>query len=294
MAHWGDEVARRTAARGPLVLGVDPVLEDIPVAFRPNGTGVVDALTGYVRFVLQTAAQSVGFVKFQSAFFEAHGLAGLTALADGIARAKALGYAVILDAKRGDIGSTAAAYAKAYLTPPSDSYRSEFEVDCLTVNPFLGPDGLEPFAACARQYGKGLFVLVKTSNLGSAWLQDRAVDGLTVAETVALLVGRWPGDAPGKSGLACIGAVVGANHESSARALRALMPSAVILSPGLGPQGGSVEAIKALARPQGGGVLAPASRGLTKVENLSVSLEDYAEILLQRIQQYKAILGEAG
>ena len=105
-------------------------------------------------------------MKFQAAYFEACGLAGLAALSSGIKRAKTAGLGVIFDAKRGDIGATASAYARAYLTPAAEGGSGDFEADCLTVNPLMGPDTLEPFAESARRYGKGLFILCRTSNPG--------------------------------------------------------------------------------------------------------------------------------
>jgi len=176
-AHWGDFVAEKIKMHGELVLGIDPVFEDIPVVFKYPEKSPAEVLADYVSFLLDILSDQIGLVKFQSAFFEAFGADGIKILANGIYSAKQKGIGVILDAKRGDIGSTAAAYANSYLTPKNAGSNSNLEVDCLTVNPFLGPDTLTPFVECSIKYGKGLFILVKTSNPGAGWLQDKVIEG---------------------------------------------------------------------------------------------------------------------
>src|SRR6266581_1052903 len=206
--HWGDLVSAKVAAHGQLVLGVDPAPGHAPLALSAGASPFLRRYTG----VLMDAAHGlVGFVKFQSAFFEAFGSEGLSELARAIAVAKEVGYAVILDAKRGDIGSTAEAYAQAYLSP-AHAGGTDLEVDCLTVNPLLGPETLEPFLARARDFGKGLFVLVKTSNPGSGWLQDQRLKGGSVSELLAGLVAGWAEATMGASGVGAVGAVVGATY----------------------------------------------------------------------------------
>ncbi len=217
MFHWGDLVAERTEHYGGLVIGVDPVFEDMPNCFRERFDDYGDCLTAYVDFLIESSKQKVGFVKFQSAFFEVFGMPGLRALANGIKLAKGSGMGVILDAKRGDIGSTAAAYARAYLTPGDAGGLSGLEADCLTVNPFLGPDTLEPFVDCSRRFGKGLFILTKTSNPGSGWLQDKHIDGEPVSDRIARLINGWAEETLGASGLGAVGAVVGATFPADGR-----------------------------------------------------------------------------
>ncbi len=288
MTHWGDLVARKSDELGPVVIGVDPVWSDIPNVFRGAQRPVGEVLWSYTECLLDAAKGETGFVKFQSAFFEAFGLIGHEVLARGVALAKSHDIAIIMDAKRGDIGSTAAAYAKAFITPESTGGAAEFESDCLTVNPFLGPDSLEPFLDTAKQHDKGLFVLVQTSNPGSAWLQEQRLEnGRTVSETAALLVGEMGAQSVGVSGLSAVGAVIGATNSPSAKSLRDLMPNAVILCPGLGPQGGSADNVRALARKDGSGVLAPVSRGVTKVSDLNISLADYRAHIKERLQFYR-------
>ncbi len=288
--HWGDFVAEKTKTHGEFVLGVDPVLGDIPSCFKKAGTSHIDALAAYTSFLLDTTHDLIGFAKFQSAFFEAFGISGIKIMADGIAFLRQKGIGVILDAKRGDIGSTAAAYASAYLTPASAGSSSDIEADCLTVNPFLGPDTLEPFVSCATKYGKGLFVLVKTSNPGSGWLQDKEIEGARVSDRVAKLVAEKAAETMGASGLACVGAVVGATYPEDSARLRGLMPASIILAPGLGAQGGKAEDICALRRPGPSGVLVPVSRGITKVKDLDISKDDYAKLLRERVTAFKTDL----
>jgi len=288
--HWGDFVTEQTASYGELVLGVDPVLEDIPLFFKKADRSATEVLEKYVLFLLDVAADQVGFVKFQSAFFEAFGSKGIDVLAQGIALAKKRNMGVILDAKRGDIGTTAAAYARAYLTPAKAGSVSNLEVDCLVVNPFLGPDTLEPFIDCVRKYGKGLFVLVKTSNPGSGWLQDKIVDGTRVSDRIAKLVADWAAETQGKTGLGSVGAVIGATFPEDGGRLRSLMPDSVILAPGIGPQGGKAEDIRFLRRQNSSGVLVSVSRGITKVDDLNLLEEDYAMLVRKRIESFKKSL----
>ena len=268
--HWGDLVSAKVAAYGQLVLGIDPAPEHAPLALS---TGPAPFLSRYTETLMVAAHGLVGFVKFQSAFFEAFGSEGVSELARAIAVAKELDYAVILDAKCGDIGSTAEAYAKAYLTP-AHSGGTDLEVDCLTVNPFLGPKTMEPFVARARDFGKGLFVLVKTSNPDSGWLQDQRVNGGSVSELVAELVARWAEATLGISGVGAVGAVVGATYPEQARRLRKLMPRSAFLAPGLGSQGGDASALSA-ATTKHGPVLVGASRGIARVGDRNMPIEAY-------------------
>lgn len=276
--HWGDHSSALVKRKGCLVLGVDPLWDDIPSAFRQGST--CDALKSYVDFLISVAVEKVGFVKFQAAFFEAFGSAGLACLAHAIRLARNAGISVILDAKRGDIGSTAAAYARAYLDPGQGS---DLEVDCITVNPFLGPETLKPFLECSQRFGKGLFVLVKTSNPGSGWLQDQTIGNETVSTRIARLVDQVGENTRGASGLSNVGAVVGATYGPDAERLRQLMPSSILLTPGVGPQGGSLDEVRKLKMSDGTGILVPVSRGITQTNDLSMSRDAYAELIGHRI-----------
>lgn len=277
--HWGDKVKSIVEAHGPLVLGVDPVVSHAPDALAAASD---EFLERYTIALLDGAQDRIGFVKFQSAYFEAFGSAGAASLARCIALARERGFGVILDAKRGDIGSTAEAYAQAYLVPGA----SDLEVDCLTVNPFLGPETLEPFVKCAREYGKGLFVLVKTSNPGSGWLQDQIVGGHSVSQRVADIVADWADETIGDHGIGAVGAVVGATYPMEGQALRAAMPRSVFLAPGLGAQGGDAAAISSLSTSTGP-VLISASRGIAATEDRALSVDGYAALIRSRIDGYR-------
>jgi len=160
----------------------------------------------------------------------------------------------------------------------------------MTINPFLGPDTLEPFVKCASKYGKGLFVLVKTSNPGSGWLQDQEIDGACVSDRIARLVAEKAAETKGASGLGAVGAVVGATYPEDSKRLRSIMPDSIILAPGLGAQGGKAEDIQALRRQGASGVLVPVSRGITKVDDLSITRDAYAQLLRERVDQFKTSL----
>lgn len=277
--HWGDTVKSKTATFGSLVLGVDPVADHASKSLMDDPDRFLER---YTTALLDGAEGKVGFVKFQSAYFEAWGSGGIASLARCVAIARERGFAVILDAKRGDIGPTAEAYARAYLTPGA----SDLEVDCLTINPFLGPETLEPFVNRAREYGKGLFVLVKTSNPGSGWLQDQTIGETSVSERVAERVARWAEETTGSFGVGAVGAVVGATYPSQGRRLRDSMPRSVFLAPGLGAQGGDPAAISALATPTGP-VLVSASRGVAVIEDRGLPLDAYIALVRRRLDGFR-------
>jgi orotidine-5'-phosphate decarboxylase len=283
---WVEIVESNVRQYGDLVVGIDPSIPDLPQFFQNDETA--SWIDSFVNFVLDAVEGHVGFVKFQSAYFEACGLAGLAALASGMKRARAAGMGVILDAKRGDIGATATAYARAYLTPLSDGGSGDFEADCLTINPLMGPDTLEPFVECANRYGKGLFVLCRTSNPGAGWLQDRMTGNRLVSDRVADLIGNLA--ATDASPLSAVGAVVGATVPNEGRRLRQLLPCSIILAPGLGAQGGDIASIHSLRGTRPGDLLVPVSRGLTRVDDREVSASLYFEMIVERVNQFKVAI----
>ena len=283
---WIELVERNVGRFGDLVAGIDPSLPDIPRFFERGDDGIW--IDRFVNFAIDTIEGRVGFVKFQSAYFEACGLPGLTALSAGIKKARAAGIAVILDAKRGDIGATAAAYAHAYLTPASAGGSGDFEADCLTVNPLMGPDTLQPFVECADRFGKGLFVLCRTSNPGAGWLQDKMTANRLISDRLADLIAAMGSSSASASRLNAVGAVVGATVPHEGRRLRQLLPCSIILAPGLGAQGGDVAAIHSLRGNIAGDLLIPVSRGLTRVEDRGISPEDYRQLVIDRIDGFKA------
>lgn len=205
--------------------------------------------------VIEACAGRVPAVKPQSAFFEALGAPGMVALSRICRRARAAGLLVIMDAKRGDIASTAAAYARAYFGP-----EAPFPCDALTVSPYLGPDSIAPFVEASAASGGGLFVLVRTSNPGAEAWQAR------IAGEVAAEVERLSGaEAAGRggSGYGSVGAVIGATWPEQIREFRARMPHAWMLLPGFGAQGGTAETVRAAFDARGLGALVVGARGLT-------------------------------
>lgn len=285
---WVEIVQENCAKHGELIAGIDPSLADVPAFFEQADDEFW--IRRFVDFVLDSIQSQVGFVKFQSAYFEACGLAGLSALSHGMRRARETGIGVILDAKRGDIGATASAYARAYLTPAEHGGSGDFEADCLTVNPLMGPDTLEPFVSRARQHGKGLFVLCRTSNPGAGWLQDKVAGNRQISERVADLIADLGRQADDSDGLTPIGAVVGATVPYEGRRLRMLLPRSIILAPGLGAQGGDAAGIHSLRGTRHGDLLVPVSRGLTSVTDRSLSSDAYRNLVRDRIASFKAAL----
>lgn len=288
LRSWVETVEKNTIKYGDLVAGIDPSLPDIPKFFETGDDG--HWIERFVHFILDEIEGHVGFVKFQSAYFEACGLVGLTALSSGMKRARAAGIGVILDAKRGDIGPTASAYARAYLTPATEGGSGDFEADCLTVNPLMGPDTLEPFAECTRRFGKGLFVLCRTSNQGAGWLQDKLAGNRLVSDRVADLIGSIAQTSGISGRLSASGAVIGATVPHEGRRLRQLLPRSIILAPGLGAQGGDPSSIHALRGTIPGDLLVPVSRGLTRVEDRNVSLSMYQQMIYDRLKSLKAVV----
>jgi orotidine-5'-phosphate decarboxylase len=225
----------------PLCVGLDP-----DPALMPEGLGVVEFCCGIVDAVRDVAVA----VKPQAAFFEAQGREGWAALTEVCNYAREAGLLVIADAKRGDVPSTARAYAAAFVPL----------ADAVTVNPYLGRDSLEPFFA---HEGLGVLVLLKTSNPGSADLQDLPLaDGRPFWQHVAGLVDHWGEDLVGESGLSSVGAVVGATHPELLETARSLLPRAVLLLPGVGAQGGRLEDLAAAFTAGPASALPSASRSV--------------------------------
>jgi orotidine-5'-phosphate decarboxylase len=224
--------------RSQLVVGLDPRVELLPLELRgAAGAGrasTAEAVSRFCRGIVDAVALHAVAVKPQLAFFEALGADGVRALEEVCAYARSVGLLVIADAKRGDIGSTARAYAAAYLE--GESGRPPL-ADALTVSPYLGRESLEPFLAACRRSGGGLFCLVKTSNAG-ADIQDLTLsDGRPLWQEVARLVAEWGEELVGEGGVSSVGAVVGATFPRAVAEARKLMPQAIFLLPGVGAQG---------------------------------------------------------
>jgi len=225
--------------RTQLVVGLDPRIDLLPVELRGEAVlGRAAAGAAVARFckgVVDVVAPYAVAVKPQAAFFEALGADGWVALEEVSLYARDAGLLVILDAKRGDIGSTARAYVTAYLEPRGEQPPL---ADAVTVNPYLGEDSVEPFLLACRRYGAGTFFLVRTSNSGAADIQDAALShGLPVWQHVAQLVHEWGRDLVGERGTSSVGAVVGATYPRAVGEARRAMPQAILLLPGVGAQG---------------------------------------------------------
>ena len=264
-AHFGERMVAAVRSTGTCaVVGLDPHLDRLPASLRQRYEGkkgheyriaAAEAVAEFNRIVIDTIRGLVPAVKPQFAFYEQLGAPGFAALEDTCAAAKDAGLLIIGDAKRGDIASTAAAYARATLDPSGP-----FGCDSVTVNPWMGPDTLEPFMSVCMEHHAGLFVLVRTTNPGSAFLQHHGSP--TAADQVADVLAELGGRCTGPSGFSSVGAVVGAMTGDDARALRDRMPTAWFLVPGVGAQGGSAEDAIAGARADGLGCLINSSRGV--------------------------------
>jgi orotidine-5'-phosphate decarboxylase len=225
--------------RSQLVLGLDPVLDLLPVELqgeaRAGPQARADAVARFCRGLIDAVAPACVAVKPQLAFFEALGSHGVRAFEDACAYARQVGLLVIADAKRGDIGSTARAYATAYVEPRDGGPPV---ADAITVNAYLGRESVEPFLTACKRHGAGVFVVTKTSNAGSADVQDlRLRDGDVVWHRVALLAREWGEDLLGARGLSSVGLVIGATYPRAVGEARRLCPQQVLLLPGIGAQG---------------------------------------------------------
>jgi len=247
MSGFGDRLAAAVAAReSQIVLGLDPDPARIP--------GGASGAERFCREVIALAGPHCVAAKPQLACFERFGADGWAAFEAVAAAASDAGLMVIADAKRGDIDATARAYADAFLRDP---------VDALTVNPMLGGDAVAPFLDAAVAAGRGLFVLVRTSNPGAGDLQDLPLaDGRLWHEAVAQLVATWGRPSVGAAGLSAVGAVVGATVPQRLATLREIMPHQVLLLPGVGAQGGRPEDLGAAFGGRAAGALVSASRSI--------------------------------
>lgn len=272
----------------PSVAGLDPKLEYIPEYIRKkayeqygkNLKGASEAIWEYNKGLIDAIYDVVPAVKPQSAFYEMYGLYGEEVMHRTITYAKEKGLYVILDVKRNDIGTTAEAYSKAYLgMVPVDGLKCEAcGVDCITVNPFPGSDGVKPFIEDCKKYDKAIFTLVKMSNPSSGELQDLISDGEHIYEKIAKYVNEWNNDTIGASGYGAVGAVVGATYPEQAEVLRKLMPKSYFLVPGYGAQGGGAMGVKPCFNGDGLGAIVNSSRGIMcAYKNGSWKEEQFAE-----------------
>jgi len=256
----------------PIAVGLDPRLDLMPSGivrshFTHDGVThrtVSAAIREFNLRLLDAVAPLVPTVKVQVAFYEAFGPAGMEVFAETLREARQRGLIVIADVKRGDIELTAQAYASAYLghSLPGMALSPGFEADAITVNPYLGGDGVLPFVIAAKSHGKGLFILAKTSNPSSADVQNLPIDGHPLYERIAGLIQQWGQGTEGRRGYQAVGAVVGATYPAEAVRLRELMPQTYFLVPGYGAQGARAADVQVCFDANGYGAIVNSSRAI--------------------------------
>jgi len=255
----------------PIVVGLDPTLALIPEhVFKKNYdeygadlNGVAKAIVEYNKTIVDAIYDIVPAVKPQIAMYETFGIPGLIAFKETVDYCKSKGLVVIGDIKRGDIGSTSTAYALGHIgkvTIEGKEFKG-FDEDFVTVNPYLGTDGVKPFIDVCKEEKKGIFVLVKTSNPSSGEFQDRIIDGRPLYELVGEKVAEWGADCMGDS-YSYVGAVVGATYPEMGKVLRDIMPKSFILVPGYGAQGGKGADLVHFFNKDGLGAIVNSSRGI--------------------------------
>ena len=258
--------------QNPTVAGLDPKLDYVPSFIKEkcfekygkNLEGAAQALLEFNKALIDALCDIVPAVKPQAAYYEMYGWQGVKALAETIAYAKSKGMYVITDGKRNDIGTTMEAYAAAHLgtTEIEGSEVEAFGADALTVNGYLGSDGINPLLKICGEKDKSIFVLVKTSNKSSGELQDKITDGKTVYETMGNMCENWGRELTGKSGYSAVGAVVGATYPEMLGELREKLPHTFFLVPGYGAQGGGANDVKYAFDKNGIGAVINSSRGI--------------------------------
>lgn len=305
MKTFADTLQKSIQSTGSyLVAGCDPVIEKLPAFLITSAEQASSSDAEFFERVLKdfctlfVAAISgrVAAAKPNIAFFEQYGIPGLLAFAGLCDALRANGIPVIVDAKRGDIGSTAAAYSATFLGQTSVNGRRapSFSADALTVNPFLGFDTLEPFLKDCIAYGKGIFVLVQTSNPGAKDLQGRIADGSSISDHVARWIAATGDSLRGECGWSGLGAVVGASYPKDAQHLREIMPYNFFLIPGLGAQGASAhDSVAGFGTRNGskGGAVINVSRGL--LEGSSSSADELVALIKRNADSFNSQISAA-
>ena len=257
--------------KAPICVGLDPMLSYLPEhllqkSFSEYGEtleGAADAIWQFNKAIVDATYDLIPSVKPQIAMYEQFGIEGLKVYKKTVDYCQEKGLVVIGDAKRGDIGSTSAAYATAHIgnVKVGSNVFSGFGTDFVTVNPYFGTDGIQPFVDACKENDKGLFILVKTSNPSSGEFQDKLVDGRPVYELVADKVVEWGRESMDGT-YSNVGAVVGATYPEMSRILRKLMPNTYFLVPGYGAQGGTAKDLKYCFNEDGLGAIVNSSRGI--------------------------------
>lgn len=306
--HFADRLIERArATRSAVCVGIDPRWRMLPAELRERARDLEPELAPAAALaydelasaVIEATAPYVCAVKLQSAFFEALGPAGFDILARVIRIARNAGLLVILDAKRGDIGSTSEAYAQAAFggLEIEGEPLAGLGADAVTVNPYFGTDGVEPFLRACDARERGLFVLVRTSNPSATELQDLVVeDGgerAKVYERVAALVRKWGEGRLGQSGWSSVGAVAGATSPETLAEIRALLPNSILLVPGYGAQGAGAEDVARAFDDKGEGAIVNASRSIVFAKKDAQTLGELASAAGEAAKRMRDDLGEA-
>ena len=265
-------IAKIQKTQAPIVVGLDPMMKYVPsqiqkAAFAEFGEtleGAAEAIWQYNKGIVDAIYDLVPAVKPQIAMYEQYGLPGLEAYKKTLDLCRERGLVVIGDVKRGDIGSTSESYALGHLgrVKVGSKEIAPFDTDCVTVNPYLGTDGVKPFVDVCAKENKGIFVLCKTSNPSSGEFQDRQIDGKPLYYYVAKMIEEWGKDVIGTHGYSEVGAVVGATYPEEGKAIREVIPKAYILVPGYGAQGGKGKDLVHFFDKDGLGAIVNSSRGI--------------------------------
>lgn len=280
----------------PVVVGLDPMMSYLPEhitkkAFDEYGEtleGAAEAIWQYNKGIIDTTYDLIPAVKPQIAMYEQFGIPGMEVFSRTVSYCKEKGLVVIGDVKRGDIGSTSAAYATGHIgkVKIGNSFCTAFDEDFITVNPYLGSDGINPFLDVCKEEDKGIFILVKTSNPSSGEFQDKLVDGVPLYELVARKVAEWGAQCMDGT-YSNVGCVIGATYPEMGRTLRKLLPNNYILVPGYGAQGGTAKDLKEYFNADGLGAIVNSSRGIIaayKQEKYSkFGEENYADASRQAV-----------
>lgn len=302
-------IERIQKTNAPIVVGLDPMLSYVPehlqrAAFGQYGEtleGAAEAIWQYNQGIIDAVSDLIPAVKPQIAMYEQFGIEGLKVFKKTVDYCHEKGLVVIGDVKRGDIGSTSAAYATAHLGSVQVGTQSftPFDEDFATVNPYLGTDGIQPFVDVCKEKNKGIFILVKTSNPSSGEFQDRSIDGRPLYEWVGEKVENWGSQCMGTHGYSAIGAVVGATYPAQGEILRKIMPHAFILVPGYGAQGGKGKDLVHFFERDGLGAIVNSSRGIIaaykqdKYKDQGITPENYADASRMAVQDMIADIADA-
>lgn len=295
MENYADRLIYAIKLKGnPCIVGLDPRIDQMPLFITKDAVArygntqeaIHGCISNYHEQIIDIVADLVPGVKLQIAFYEQYGFGGLLALKDTVDYAKSKNLIVIIDAKRNDIASTASAYANSLLgqTNIFGNLEPVIDTDCITVSPYLGSDSLEPFIETCAKYGKGIFILVKTSNPGSQDIQDlKLSNGDELYISVAKLVNNYATHLIGKEGYSSIGVVVGATFPEQAKILRKILPHSIFLVPGYGAQGARGSDVVHCFNHDGLGAIVNASRSLTyQFKTLEISVSDFNDLIRNR------------